>query len=113
MEHAEPAPELEDREPLRLVEPIDDIDGQHPVRAAIIWLAAIAALFPRRTRGAGTLALATLLSRAHAAARYRLEATLLGLFDERNSVATKLEWLTADLAGLRADHEALGTAGMQ
>jgi len=96
-----------------LEEPIDDIDGAHPWRAAVIWLTAIAALLPRRTRGAGTLALATLLSRAHAAARYRLEATLLGLFDERTSVARKLDVQAKALASLMADHESLRANGMQ
>lgn len=69
------------------------------VVAAVIWTAAIGGLLHRRTRGAATLTLAVLLSRAHGAHADRVDETILRLFDERTSTQTRIAALDRRLYG--------------
>lgn len=74
---------------------IDDLNGSRSMQALAVWATAIAAIIPRRTRGAGVLALATLLSRAHGFALKRLEREFRRVFAERESIRRGIQFAIA------------------
>ncbi len=71
----------------------DDAFGSHANVALVIWLTAIAAVLPARTRGVGCLALAVLLSRAHGYGQERIGQTITLLFEQRTAALTRLDGL--------------------
>lgn len=70
-------------------------DGFLAVAAAIAVLTG-----PRRTRPLAGFFYGVMLSRAQGAARARLEATLLRLFDERRSVGARIDRLVERVDGM-------------
>lgn len=82
---------VEDDPDTVVVEPAEEDTPDRAADAALaLLLALLVGISRRRTSTAATLGLAVLLSRVHAARARRLEATLLRLFDERQSVHRRL-----------------------